>query len=81
MANYGGSKPRWQQLYEAALAENDPDKLVELVREVEEALVSRGQELSHSGDHADERNAMAEAAENLLVIKTGKLSWPPLEMK
>jgi hypothetical protein len=81
MPNSNGVKPRWQLLYEAAVAENDPAKLMTLVGTIEEALVVRSQEISHSCDHADERNAMAQAAENLLAIKTGKLGWPSLDRK
>jgi hypothetical protein len=29
----------------------------------------------------EERNAIAQASENLLIIKTEKLKWPPIEMK
>jgi hypothetical protein len=73
--------PRWQQLYEAALLETHPQKLTELVRQVEQALMQRSAEIAHSANHSDERNAMVQASENLLVIKTEKLSWPPIKMK
>jgi hypothetical protein len=73
--------PRWRQLYEAALLETDPQKLTELVRQVEEALMQRGAEIVHSANHSDEQNAMVQASENLLVIKTEKLSWSPIKMK
>jgi hypothetical protein len=36
----------------------------------------RAKELAHSTDHTEERNAMVQASENLLVIKTEKLSYP-----
>jgi hypothetical protein len=81
MSNSNGSKPHWQKLYEAACVESDRGKLTDLVSRVEEALLQRVQELSHSADHSDERNAMAHAAENLLVIKTEKLGWPSVQMK
>ena len=81
MSNSGSSKPRWKQLYEAASAETDREKLTELVNRVEEALMQRAEEIAHSPDHTDERNAMVQASENLLVIKTERLSWPPIEMK
>ena len=76
-----GTNPAWQELYEAACVETDREKLTDLVHRVEEALMQRGQELAHSANHTDERNAMVQASENLLVIKTEKLSWPPIEMK
>ena len=81
MSNLDDPKPRWQQLYEAASAETDPQRLIDLVNRVEEALMKRAEEIAHSPDHSDERNAMFQASENLLVIKTEKLSWPPIEMK
>jgi hypothetical protein len=81
MPNSNGSKPRWQELYEAACVETNREKLTHLVHRVEEALMQREQELGQSADQAEERNAMVQASENLLVIKTEKLSWPPIEMK
>jgi hypothetical protein len=81
MSNSNGFKPRWQDLYEAAERETDKEKLTALVGQVEEALTQRGQELAHAPEHLDERNAMAQASENLLLIKTEKLSWPPISLK
>jgi hypothetical protein len=73
--------PRWQELYEAASVETDREKLTDLINQVEEALMKRAKELAHNPNHTDERNAMVQASENLLVIKTEKLSWPPIKMK
>jgi hypothetical protein len=81
MPNSGGAKPRWQELYEEASAETDREKLTDLVGRVEEAMMKRLEEIAHSPNHLDERNAMVQASENLLVIKTEKLSYPPIEMK
>ena len=81
MPSLDDPKPRWQQLYEEASAETDPQKLIDLVSRVEEALMKRAEEIAHSPDHTDERNAMVQASENLLVIKTERLSWPRIEMK
>jgi hypothetical protein len=82
MTNSGGAKQRWQELYEATSAETDREKVTELINRTEEALMARTQELAHDADdHADERNAMVQASENLLTIKTEKLSYPPIEMK
>ncbi len=69
---------KWQELYEAALIETDAEKLTDLVNQVEEALMRRTEELAHSSNHSEERNSMVQASENLLVIKTEKLSWPPI---
>jgi hypothetical protein len=76
-----GPKPAWQELYEAVCVETNREKLTDLIHQVEEALMQREQELGQSADQAEERNAMVQASENLLVIKTEKLSWPPVEMK
>jgi hypothetical protein len=81
MTNSGGAKQRWQELYEAASAETDREKVTELINRTEEAMMARAQELAHDADHADERNAMVQATENLLTIKTEKLSYPRIEMK
>jgi hypothetical protein len=81
MPNSGGAKPRWQELYEEASAETDREKLTGLVGQVEEAMMKRSEEIAHSPNHTEERNAMIEASENLLVIKTEKLSYPPIKMK
>jgi hypothetical protein len=81
MTNSGGAKQRWQELYEATSAETDREKVTELINRTEEAMMARTQELVHDTDHADERNAMVQASENLLTIKTEKLSYPPIKMK
>jgi hypothetical protein len=79
--NSEGPKPRWPELYEAAATETDREKLTDLINQVEEVLMKRAKELAYNPDHTDERNAMVRASENLLVIKTEKLSWPPIKMK
>jgi hypothetical protein len=81
MTNFDGAKQRWQELYDGASAEIDREKLTGLVGRVEEAMMKRLEEIAHSPNHLDERNAMVQASENLLVIKTEKLSHPPIEMK
>jgi hypothetical protein len=81
MPKSDGARPRWQQLYEAAAQETDREKLTGLITQVEEAMMIRTEELAHSSNHSEERNAMLQASENLLVIKTEKLSYPPIKMK
>jgi hypothetical protein len=81
MTNSGVAKQRWQELYDAASAETDREKLTDHIGRVEEAMMKRLKEIAHSPNHLDERNAMVQASENLLVIKTEKLSYPPIEMK
>ena len=74
------TKPRWQELYEAASIETNHDKLIDLLYRVEDALAQRQQELANSSDHTDERAAMAQAARNLLTIKSKKLGWPEIKL-
>jgi hypothetical protein len=81
MPNSDGQKPRWQELYDAVAVETDREKLTDLINQVEEAMMRRTEELAHDANHSEERNAMVQASENLLVIKTEKLSYPPIQMK
>jgi hypothetical protein len=81
MPNSDGLKPLWQRLYEQAAAETDREKLTDLINRIEGAMIARAQEIAHSPNHWEERNAIAQASENLLIIKTEKLKWPPVEMK
>jgi hypothetical protein len=81
MPNSDGRKPRWQELYDAATVETNREKLTDLINQVEEAMMRRTQELAHDANHSEERNAMVQATENLLTIKTEKLSYPPIKMK
>jgi hypothetical protein len=74
-------KQAWEQLYEQAAAETHKERLTDLINRVEEAIMTRTAEIAHNPNHSDERNAMVQATENLLVIKTEKLSYPPIEMK
>jgi hypothetical protein len=80
MPNSGGVKPLWQRLYEQAAAETDREKLTDIINRIEGAMIARAQEIAHSPNHWEERNAIAQASENLLIIKTEKLKWPPVEM-
>jgi hypothetical protein len=81
MPNSGGLKPLWQRLYEQAAAETDREKLTDIINRIEGAMIARAEEIAHSPNHSEERNAIAQASENLLIIKTEKLGWPPIEMK
>jgi hypothetical protein len=72
-------KSSWQELYQAALNEPDKKKLTHLVLAVEEAIFLRAQELTSSRADDKERTAMAQAAHNLLTIKTEKLGWPGIK--
>lgn len=79
MALVNDPKSSWRELYQAALKEPDKEKLTQLVLAVEEAMFLRAQELTSSGAGDKERTAMAEAAFNLLTIKTEKLGWPGIK--
>jgi hypothetical protein len=68
--------PAWQKPYEAALGEKDPRKLEELLREAEGAIFERMVAISCSPDAHDEDQAIEEACQRLLVIKTEKLKCP-----
>jgi hypothetical protein len=81
MTNSGSAKQRWLELYEAASAETDREKLTDVIGRVEEAMMKRLEEIAHSPNHLDERNAIVQASKNMLVIKTEELSYPPIEMK
>ncbi|MFZ0584250.1 MAG: hypothetical protein WAN72_03850 [Candidatus Acidiferrales bacterium] len=69
----------WKEPYHQALKESDEQKLTELVHAAEYAIVLRLQELENSTDHHEERAEMKLAAADLLVIKTYKLGWPPVQ--
>ena len=81
MPNSGGLKPLWQRLYEEAAAEIDREKLTDLINQIEGAMIERAEEIADSPNHLEERNAIVQACENLLIIKTEKLKWPPIETK
>jgi hypothetical protein len=66
----------WEELYRAALVENDHEKLTGLVGAVESAIVRRRQELTDIEENDKECEAMVAAAEDILKIKTEKLGWP-----
>jgi hypothetical protein len=81
MSHSHGSKPGWQELYEAALLETDREKLTDLLNRLEEALPQREQQRGDGSDNSDERNAMAHVSKNVLAIKTEKLGWPSTKTK
>lgn len=69
----------WEELYRAALGEEDREKLTGLVGAVEAAIVRRRQELtSIIEENEKECAAMVLAAQEILRIKTEKLGWPAL---
>jgi hypothetical protein len=75
-----GPKPTWQELYEAATLETDPQKLTTLVEAVESALMNRQQALGGQPGHESERQEIEAVGQKLLLIKTEKLGWPKISL-
>jgi hypothetical protein len=75
-----GPKPEWQQLYEAAIVETDPQRLIALIAAVESALMNRRQELGGQPGHESELQEIKAAGQRLLIIKTEKLGWPRISL-
>ena len=59
----------WQLLYSAALLELDPDKLPSVLQAAEQAIQQRLASLSRSSNHHAERQAIADALQNLRVLR------------
>ena len=75
-----GPKTRWQELYEATSSETNHEKLIDLMQRIEEALAQREQGLRQGSGSTEELAAMAQAAQNLLTIKSKKLGWPEIKL-
>ena len=76
----GEGVPSWQDLYQAALAEPDENKLIELLNAIEEVMLLRVQELGCGEPYEEERVAMRRVGEKLLRIKIERLSWPAINL-
>jgi len=61
--------PEWQKTYHDALLELNPQKLAQLVNEVETAILSRLQELRIGSDSRLEAQAIEDALNGLRVLK------------
>jgi hypothetical protein len=68
--------PMWQALYQKALAETDPDKLLPLVMAADDAMFDRSQELMSSFDGEEERQAINDALRTLRTLQVEKLTLP-----
>ena len=68
----------WRSAYESALRETDLTQLAVLVARAETAIFQRFQQLGDSPADQQERQAMQDAADKLLPIKTEKLKFPPI---
>jgi len=69
----------WKQTFEAALRNQDTEKLTDRIFQAEDAIFLRQQELASSSDHHEERKEMDAASADLLAIKIHKLGWPPVK--
>ena len=70
------SFPDWQQKFEDALLEGDPQKLPQLMQAAEAAIFLRLQSLSNSSDGHVERAALTDAVRTLRAIQTEKMHYP-----
>jgi hypothetical protein len=70
----------WQQPLLDAQTEPDVEKLTSKVETAETAIFLRLSALSKSGDGQQELEALNQAAQDLLRIKTERLGWPPVEL-
>jgi hypothetical protein len=68
----------WEELYQAALIENDRENLTRLVGAVEAAIVRRRRELTNVRENDREFAGMVLAAQDILTIKSARLGWPPV---
>ena len=72
MANF--EREHWETLYSAALLELDRGKLPQVLRIAQDALRDRLAYLNQGSDHAEERRAIADALQNLRVLRESELS-------
>ena len=65
------SRPSWHVLYQAALFETDPDKIVQRVAEAERAILLRMKELfAITGDHIEEDQVLDDALYGLRALRS-----------
>ena len=62
--------PKWQTQLMAALAETNPDKLLERVKEAQKAISKRFWVISRSTSHEAEIEAIKRAMDTLDVLRT-----------
>ena len=67
--------PKWQTELMAALAETDPNNLLERVKEAEKAIAKRFGRISRSTSHAAEIEAIEKAMDALEILRR-KASQP-----
>jgi len=60
---------QWYQLYASAVAELDPERLIERVNATEAAIHSRLPDLQYDSDHREERQLMEDALRTLDLLR------------
>jgi len=68
--------PHWQNEYEAALLEPEPERLFDRIQAAETAIFERLQEISQNSDHHTERQVIEDALAALRVLKRDELGFP-----
>jgi len=61
--------PHWQPLFQAALLELEPERLLERIELAEAAISERLRAISMSTNHLEEQRAMGDALSSLRAIK------------
>ena len=65
------SQPTWHVLYQAALFENDRDKVPQRIAEAEKAILNRVKELFVvDGDHIEEDQVLEDALYGLRALRS-----------
>jgi hypothetical protein len=62
-------REHWESLYTAALLELDREKLPSMLRAAEQAIQQRLLSISDGADHHAERQSIADALQNLRVLR------------
>jgi len=65
----------WRQVYRLAVSETDPKLLWQLIHELEDLSVKRGQELTRNPNPEESRAIQSDLA-HILTIKKERLGWP-----
>ena len=73
--------PHWQREFEAALLEDDPQKLRQLVDAAEAAIFLRSQAMVESPQGHPEQQAISDAIQTLRAIQREKLGYPDWNKK
>lgn len=66
---------KWQQLYEQAVMEGDPQKIPERIADTRKAIAGRLRDLEHDSDHHSERHRIEDALFALAVLEREMKGW------